>query len=229
MTDLEDRLRGSDTDDLQNAIRTNSLIPEAEVLARKILADRKAVIPEKITEEEAYEEVKTKKRIYFSRFISFVTAYIAVQYSGANFIVPIIGMFLAIFILKKVFKQTKEPTELVFIISFGHASWFLFGIITNHFSSALLQVGGDLIIYIAGLTWLLKKPHSLRPSYFLAAYQIIGLIVCVVGLTDTAIGSAANRALASHLFWRIAALIALIAYIQDTKRTAKPNKSRILV
>ena len=74
MSELEERIRRRDTQDLQRALHRNELIPEAIEIAKTVLAERGAVIPESLTEDEMSEERHARiKQSYSKLFIFLLT------------------------------------------------------------------------------------------------------------------------------------------------------------
>lgn len=81
MNSIEDKLRQEETDFLQNKIRTNAYIEEVAVVAKAILKERNAAIPEPETEEETEEKYSNNSQVSLILFALF-SSYVLTLYFG---------------------------------------------------------------------------------------------------------------------------------------------------
>ena len=68
MQELEQRLRERETADLQRALHRNELVPEAASMARLVLTERGASIPEAMSDEQTESEYKGLLRSSNTKF-----------------------------------------------------------------------------------------------------------------------------------------------------------------
>lgn len=85
MSDLEDRIRQRETEDLQKALYQNGLAPEAIEIAKVVLNERGASIPEPMSEEEVESEQRKliKKSNY--KFLTVVITIVGWAIYAAEF------------------------------------------------------------------------------------------------------------------------------------------------
>jgi len=91
-------------------------------------------------------------------------------------------------------------------VQIGHMIWFLSGtVITGLLAPADVF---EVIIFLSAITWIIYKP-SIGAVLFLAAFQVFGIVVNLIGLTGAAVGSIPHKALAVTIIFRLAALLFL--------------------
>ena len=71
---LEENLDAKTTEELQNGIRQNGFIPEAEEIAKKILKSRGASIPKPLTDDEVEAKNKAVSKASNLRFMGAVAS-----------------------------------------------------------------------------------------------------------------------------------------------------------
>jgi len=81
MNSIEEKLRQEETDFLQDKLRTNAYIAEVAEIAKKILTERQASIPEPESEEEEEKKYSNNSQVSLILFL-LSSSYVLVLYFG---------------------------------------------------------------------------------------------------------------------------------------------------
>ena len=125
-------------------------------------------------------------------------------YSGINMLIPLFATGAVWWAGSKLLKDEKKVILPAFAVNAGHFLWLALALVLMG-AGAFTTVGGDLIVYVIGLAWLLKKP-SLGPLYLLGIFQLVSLSINGYSFAEAAVGSAPHKALLVHVIWRALAL-----------------------
>ena len=125
-------------------------------------------------------------------------------YSGINLLIPAFTTGAVWWAGSKLLKDEKKEILPTLSVNAGHFLWLSLAPVLMG-TGALSTVGGDLIVYVIGLAWLLKKP-SFGPLYLLGIFQILSLGINGYSFAEAAVGSASHKALLAHVIWRALAL-----------------------
>jgi hypothetical protein len=136
------------------------------------------------------------------------------RYCGISLLVPF-AMAVGMLLLLNKIPSSPKVFRLAWSVQAAHALWMCIGgAVTGLWS----KVAIDIIILVAGLAWLWVRP-GLGPVILLGVYQLAAGVSNVISLIGAQIASEQHKALAAHLFLRLAAVVLLIAgYIQIRKQ-----------
>lgn len=142
-------------------------------------------------------------------------------YSGINLLIPLFATGAAWWTASKLLRDEKKLILPAFSINAGHFLWLTLALLLMG-AGALSTVGGDLIVYVIGLAWLLRKP-SLGPLYLLGIFQLVSLGINGYSLAEAAVGSAPHKALLVHVIWRAMALFFMFKLFVALKNAPKTD------
>ena len=102
MFDFDSILREKDTSELQQKIRDNTLIPPAAEVAKSILEERGATIPEPASEDELeskYAQARKKSTLAFLAFVAWLALAFADDLFNPSSKMELIGSFLPVAVM----------------------------------------------------------------------------------------------------------------------------------
>lgn len=143
-------------------------------------------------------------------------------YSGINLLIPLAGTGLVWWAGKRYLNETKKPILASLSVNAGHFLWLCIGLATLG-ATGLAQLGGDIIIYAVGLLWLFLRPGN-GPIYLLGIFQIVAVGLIGSAFAETAVGTAAHKALLVHIIWRILAIVFLARLWLRLRSTKAPEQ-----
>jgi hypothetical protein len=140
-------------------------------------------------------------------------------YCGIHFVIPFLTTVLVWWLGSKLLTGDRKILLAAFSVQAGHGLWMTLGMLGAATRPAVLP---DLVLYLIGLVWLIKKP-SVGPLYFLGVYQLLSISYNGYVFTTVPLGSAAQKALIVHLIWRIAAMVLMARlFLTLRSRERKP-------
>lgn len=143
-----------------------------------------------------------------------VVGYAVANYSAMNMLIPGLSAVLIGVVLSKLVSPSRKPLVAAFAVQAGQAVWFFVGAVAlSQFSAVIL----DLVALAVGLTWLLVRP-GLIPVLICGIYQLIGLAVNILSISQASFGSPAHRALVVHILLRCVAVLFLIVGLQSYRK-----------
>lgn len=126
---------------------------------------------------------------------------------GLMMLVPLVLTFAIAKGASEISGERKSLVVPAFSVQAAHCLWLAFGI--------LFAPGGDTaineleaLLYAAGLIWLYVKP-SRQPIYWLAGYQVVGVLINMLVFASTDLDSPNGKALIVHMLMRGTALFLL--------------------
>lgn len=144
------------------------------------------------------------------------------SYSGINLLIALFASFGIWVAGSRLLKDEKKLILPVLSINGGHFLWLGAGLILLG-PSALETVGGDLLLYAVGLSWLFMKP-STGPLYLLGIVQALSLGVNGYAFAGADVGSAAHKALVVHLIWRSMSLFVVVKLLIAIRKRQKQTE-----
>lgn len=142
-------------------------------------------------------------------------------YSGINMLIPLFATGAVWWVSTRLLKDEKKMILPAFCVNAGHFLWLTLGVVLTG-GGAFSTVSGDLIVYVIGLVWLLKKP-SLAPLYLLGIFQLLSLGINGYAFAEATIGSAPHKALLVHIIWRALALFFMLKLFLILKKKPETN------
>lgn len=135
-----------------------------------------------------------------------VVAIAAVGTYATNLLILLFAAGVVWWISGNLLNDEKKLIIPVLSVNTAHALLFCLG---GVLAGSLMVNAVDLLVYVIGLLWLIRKPSS-EPLYFLGAYQIALLVINSIVFIDTPTWNVAHKILLAHLIWRALALFLLI-------------------
>ena len=126
------------------------------------------------------------------------------SYAGINLLIPLFAAGAAWWIGTKLLSEDRKAILPALSVQSGHALWLVLALVL--LPGMWRSVLPDLVLYFAGILWLIRRP-SPGPLYLLGAYQLISLAINVKTILAFPVGSPSHKALLVHIIWRLLALI----------------------
>jgi len=151
------------------------------------------------------EPVTTKKQTSRARLLGIlggVAGWAVGQYSGFALLIPLAIAGLIWAIGRKAVHGDRQIVFPAFAVQAGYLGWFIVGIVV---SGQLGTNAIDLVVFGAGLAWLLLSPGRIV-LFVLAGLQMLALLVNGYAISQAEWGTPAHRALTVHIALRITAI-----------------------
>jgi hypothetical protein len=147
------------------------------------------------------------------------------QYAGVDLLIPLLATTLVWWGGTKLLKDERKVILPAFAVNAGHFLWLSLSLFMLG-AQAFAILGFDLLLYIIGLAWLLKKP-SFGPLILLGIYQALSLGVNGYSLAVAAVGSGSHKALLVHVIWRAMALFFVVKLMFTLRRKSVSSASNV--
>ena len=144
---------------------------------------------------------------YLPAILGTIAGLVIGRYSGIFLVIPLLGAVIASWVLRKLLPDAKQNVVPAFAVQSGHFVWLAFGLTLT---GQLLTVNSlDLVIYLAGLSWLLLSRQT-GPLILLGLYQVVSIVINAIDFSAVEIGTITHKALLVHLVFRILAVVFLV-------------------
>jgi hypothetical protein len=126
-------------------------------------------------------------------------------YCGIHLLIPLFATVVVWWLGSKLLRDDRRMVLPAFSVQAGHCLWMSLGLLTANRTAVL----PDLVIYVAGLLWLIKRP-SAGPLCLLGAYQLASIGYNSYVFSTVSLGSVPQKGLIVHLVWRIMAIVLMV-------------------